>query len=165
MALCWSAVVIRADGSITVDAWRGGAQPRPDIASVRQNLGPQIDHGAPVAGLNANDTSAWGGTVGNKVYVWRSGLGVTGDGALVDVAAPGLNITTLADLLVRAGAVRGMELAINTDWVNLAIYKPATLDGAATAASGRNLLQTMADTPDRYFRPSWARDFLTMSAR
>ena len=31
---------------------------------------------------------------------------------------PDLNITDLADVLVRAGAVRAMELDINTDWVN-----------------------------------------------
>ena len=43
---------------------------------------------------------------------------MTADGALVYVGGPGLNITDLADLLVRAGAVRAMELDINTDWVN-----------------------------------------------
>ena len=44
-------------------------------------------------------------------------------------ADPGLNITDLADLLVRAGAVRAMELDINTDWVNFSVYQPATPTG------------------------------------
>lgn len=160
-----ASLVIRQDGSITVEAWHGGAQPGAAIASVRQNLGLLVDNGAPVAGLNSNDTSAWGGTIGNKVYVWRSGLGVTANGALIYAAGPGLNITTLADLLVRGGAVRGMELDINTDWVNLATYQPANPTDPATAQNGQDLLPNMADTPARYFRPSWARDFLTMSAR
>ena len=69
----------------------------------------------------------WGATVGNAVYVSRSGLGVTADGALVYVGGPGLNITDLANLLVRAGAVRsGMELDINVDWVNYSYYTPST---------------------------------------
>ena len=51
-------------------------------------------------------------------------MGITADGALVYVGGPALNITTLANLLVDAGAVRGMELDINTDWVSLATYAP-----------------------------------------
>lgn len=160
-----ASLVIRDDGSITVEAWQGGAQPGPGIASVRQNLGLLVDNGAPVPGLNANDKSAWGGTLGNKVYVWRSGLGVTADGALVYVGGPGLNITTLADLLVRAGAIRGMELDINTDWVNLATYTPSLATDPAAPGNGKDLLPTMVGTPARYFRAAWARDFVTMSAR
>ena len=72
---------------------------------------------------------------------------------------------TLADLLVRAGAVRGMELDINTDWVNLATYDPATPAGMATPANGTDLLPGMAGAPNRYFESWWSRDFFTMSAR
>jgi hypothetical protein len=89
---------------------------------------------------------------------------VTATGALVYVGGPGLNITTLADMLVRAGAVRAMELDINTDWVNLATYAPVAATGPASPANGTDLLPTMAGSPARYFQPSWARDFITMSA-
>ena len=61
--------------------------------------------------------------------MWRSGLGVTADGALVYVGGPGLDIADLANILVRAGAVRAMELDINTDWVNYSTYQPSTPDG------------------------------------
>ena len=54
--------------------------------------------------------------------MWRSGLGVTADGAVVYVAGPGLSALSLANLLVRAGAVRAMELDINTDWVDFFTY-------------------------------------------
>ena len=85
------------------------------------------------------------------MYVWRSGVGITADGALVYVGGPGLNITDLADLLVRAGAVRAMELDINTDWVNFSAYRPAHACGAghavrrdrASAGHGRHAGQVL----------------------
>jgi hypothetical protein len=136
----------------------------PRVVSVRQNLDLVVDNGQPVPGLNAADTTRWGTTLGNQVYVWRSGLGVTSDGALVYVGGPGLNITDLADILARSGAVRGMELDINTDWVNLSAYQPSTATGAATPANGTELLPGMTGAPGRYLQPWWARDFITMSA-
>ena len=136
----------------------------PEVVAVRQNLDLLVVNGQPAPGLNAADTSKWGFTLGNRVYVWRSGLGVTADGALVYVGGPGLNISDLADLLIRAGAVRAMELDINTDWVNFASYTPASPTGTATPANGVDLLPGMAGSPDRYFEPWWSRDFITMSS-
>ena len=65
----------------------------------------------------------------------------------------------------RAGAVRAMELDINTDWVNFSTYAPTTANGAAAAANGTELLSTMAGGSGRYFEPWWSRDFITMSVR
>jgi hypothetical protein len=159
-----ASLVITKEGVPTVALWGRDATMSPDVASVRQNLDLLVDGGAPVPGLNASDTTRWGATLGNQIYVWRSGVGVTADGALVYVGGPGLNITSLADLLVRAGAVRAMELDINTDWVHLATYSPATPTAAATSANGANLLPDMVGTPSRYFTTWWSRDFVTMSA-
>jgi hypothetical protein len=156
--------VVYADGSSTVGAWGTDVTMTPSVVSVRQNLDLLVSGGTPVPGLNASDTTQWGDTLGNQVYVWRSGLGVTADGALVYVGGPGLNITDLADLLVRAGAVRAMELDINTDWVNFSSYAPASPTGAATGANGTELLPGMTGSPGRYFEPWWSRDFITMSA-
>jgi hypothetical protein len=132
---------------------------------VRQNLDLVVDNGHPVPGLNANDTTKWGFTLKNQVYVWRSGVGVTATGALVYVGGPDLNITDLADVLARAGAVRAMELDINTDWVNLATYAPPASTGLADSGNGTSLLSTMSGGPGRYFEPWWSRDFITMSDR
>lgn len=156
--------VVYADGVATVGAWGSDVAMSPSVVSVRQNLDLLVDHGQPVPGLEANDTSRWGYTLGNAVYVWRSGLGVTAGGALVYVAGPGLDITDLANLLARAGAVRAMELDINTDWVNFATYDPGSPGGAADPANGTDLLADMAASPARYFEPWWARDFITMSS-
>jgi hypothetical protein len=156
--------VIYRNGMATVGQWGRDLTMTSDVIAVRQNLNLLVDNGRPVPGLVASDTTQWGTTLGNAVYVWRSGLGVTADGALVYVAGPGLNITDLADLLVRAGAVRAMELDINTDWVNYSLYRPSTASGPASPENGIELLPGMTGTPGRYFEPWWARDFITMSS-
>ena len=156
--------VVYRNGSSNIVAWGNSVTLNHSIVSVRQNLDLLVNNGRPVAGLEANDTSKWGFTLGNAVDVWRSGVGITANGALVYVGGPGLNITDLANLLVRAGAVRAMELDINTDWVNFSSYQPSKSSGLATASNGRELLPAMTGTPARYFESWWARDFITMSA-
>jgi uncharacterized protein YigE (DUF2233 family) len=158
-----AAFVIYANGTATVGQWGRDVSMTPGVVAVRQNLDLLVDGGHPVPGLNANDTARWGFTLGNHVYVSRSGVGVTADGALVYVGGPGLNITTLADVLARAGAVRAMELDINPAWVNLATYAP-TGDVFAAPASGTTLIPGMSGGASRYFG-AWARDFITMSSR
>jgi hypothetical protein len=160
-----ASMVLYRNGSADVVKWGGPSSLTSNVVAVRQNLDLLVNNGEPVPGLTANDTSKWGLTLGNQVYVWRSGVGITSNGALVYVGGPGLNITTLADLLVRAGAVRAMELDINTDWVNYATFNPGPSPAAATATNGTDLLSTMAGSPGRYFASWWARDFFTMSAR
>jgi hypothetical protein len=156
--------VVYSDGTSTVGAWGRDVTMAPNVVAVRQNLDLLVDNGQPVSGLDASDTTQWGDTLGNAVYVWRSGLGVTADGAIVYVGGPGLNIVDLANLLVRAGAVRAMELDINTDWVNLSTYRPTSPTGSASATNGTDLLSNMTGTPGRYFDSWWARDFITMSS-
>ena len=106
-----------------------------------------------------------GRTLGNQRLRLASGIGVTADGALVYVGGPGLNITDLAELLVRAGAVRAMELDINTDWVN---YSAPTSRrrraGRRRRPTAPSCFAGMTGTPGRYFESWWARDFITMSA-
>ena len=157
--------VIYRNGSVNIADWGRDASMGPSVVSVRQNLALLVDHGRATPGLNPSDTTKWGFTLGNQVYVWRSGVGITADGALVYVGGPGLNITTLAHLLVRAGAVRAMELDINTDWVDYATYDPRSPAGAASAANGKALLPDMVGGVGRYFASWWSRDFFTVSAR
>jgi hypothetical protein len=157
--------VVYRNGTSTVGQWGRDLTMSSDVVSVRQNLDLLVDNGQVVpAAYNANATQ-WGKTLGGKDWVWRSGVGVTANGALVYVGGPGLDIVDLANILVRAGAVRAMEMDINTDWVNLSTYQPSTAGGAATAANGTELLAGMTGTPGRYFQSWWARDFITMSAR
>jgi hypothetical protein len=156
--------VVYKNGQATVGQWGRDVSMGPDVASVRQNLDLLVDDGQVVPAAYSPDSTQWGATLGGGLYVWRSGLGVTANGALVYVGGPGLDILDLANILVRAGAVRAMELDINTDWVNFSSYQPSTPGGPATPAAGTELLPGMTGTPGRYFEPWWARDFITMSA-
>ncbi len=156
--------VVYKNGSSTVGQWGRDVTMAPNVVSVRQNLDLLVDGGQVVPAASSTNTRQWGATLGGGLFVWRSGLGVTADGALVYVGGPGLDILDLANLLVRAGAVRAMELDINTDWVNFSSYQPSPATGPATANNGTELISGMSGSPGRYFEPWWARDFITMSA-
>ena len=156
--------VVYKNGSSTVGQWGRDASMTPDVVSVRQNLDLLVDNGQVVPAAYNSSATQWGATLGGALYVWRSGLGVTANGALVYVGGPGLDIVDLANILVKAGAVRAMELDINTDWVNYSIYQPSTPAGAAGPTNGTLLLPGMTGGPSRYFASWWARDFITMSA-
>ncbi len=127
--------VVRADGTVDVGQWGRDDHMGPDIVSVRQNLPLIIDGGQPVAGIDDNTNNRWGDTLGSRVYVWRSAVGVRADGALVYAASNGLTAVSLADMLVRAGTVRAMELDINPNWVTFNLFthpdpaNPAALTG------------------------------------
>jgi hypothetical protein len=60
--------------------------------------------------------------------------------------------------MIRAGAVRAMELDINTYWTSLITYR---FPGAKAAA---NLLPTMDRSPLRYLTPD-DRDFFAVYVR
>ena len=85
-------------------------------------------------------------------------------GALVYVYGPALDPLQLAQLLVRAGVVRGMEFDINPYWPFFVTYDPPA--GAPAAPSdGSKLLASTVQGPSTVFEASWDRDFITMSAR
>jgi hypothetical protein len=152
------------NGTFALGQWGRDVSMNPDVVSVRQNLNLLVDDGRVVPAAYTGSPAVWGRTLGGKDYVWRSGLGVTSNGALVYVGGPGLNLVDLGNVLVHAGAVRAMELDINTDWVNFSTYQPPTPSGPAAATNGTELLPGMTGTPGRYFQSWWARDFITMSA-
>ena len=130
----------------------------PAVTAVRQNLGLLIDGGAIVP--DAGTSYLWGGTLGNRVYVWRSGVGITAHGDLVYVAGPGLDVATLAQVLQRAGAVRATELDINTSWVTLTMF---TSNGHGGVVPWK-LLPSMQRPADRYL-VAGTRDFFELDER
>jgi len=157
-----ASLVIDKRGRANVGAWGRDFQLSPDIASVRQNLSLIVDNGQTAPGLPSNDNGAWGATVGNKVFVWRSGVGVDRNGGLVYVAGPGLSAVTLAVLLQRAGAVRAMELDINSEWVSAYTFDQTDPVNPA-AVQGVKLLPDMSRAGDRYLVPG-ERDFFALLA-
>jgi len=165
-----ASLVIYADGAVTVGSWGSDVTMTPSVVAVRQNLFPLVVNGQPSARATTRTWRVWGGTCpcGPRLHgseqQWRSGLGVTADGALVYVVGPVLTPVQVADLLVRAGAVRGMELDINPSWPVFASFKPATAGGLAAPANGVRLTSTSRG-PATFFDPRYNRDFVTMSAR
>jgi hypothetical protein len=156
---------ITTDGTLDVGEWgRDVSTQTPGLVMARQNLDLIVDGGQPVPGVQDNDPARWGQTVGNSVLVWRSGLGVTADGAVVYVAGPGLSALTLANLLVRAGAVRAMELDINTDWVDFFTYKPGPPGAPVGDLTVDRLLPNMYPSTNDYLTAS-SRDCIALFAR
>lgn len=167
-----ASLVIYSNGSVNIGAWGTDVTMTPDVVSVRQNLVPLVSGGSPTAEAGTADWLAWGATCGAYSCTgpgienqWRSGVGITANGALVYVTGPALDPLQLAELLARAGAVRGMELDINPYWTVFVTYDPSTPSGLADPANGEKLLQSTTQGPATFFDPPWARDFITMSAR
>jgi hypothetical protein len=165
-----ASLVIYDNGSITVGAWGSDVAMTPTVAAVRQNLFPLVVQGRPTARASTRTWRVWGGTCPcgggqhGTDHQWRSGLGVTTGGDLVYVAGPQLDPLQVAELLVRAGAVRGMQLDINPTWPVFASFRPAAPGGLAVPSNGTRLIDTYR-SPATFFDPSYARDFITMSAR
>ncbi len=169
-----ASLVIYRDGSVDVGAWGTDVRMTPDVVSVRQNLTPLVAGGRPTELARSPHWREWGNTCGASScghairgveHQWRSGFGIAADGALIYVNGPSLAPVQLAELLVRAGVVRGMELDINPDWPVFVAYDPGSATGLAGPANGTRLLASSVQGPSTFFTPSWARDFITMSAR
>lgn len=154
-----ASLVIKRDGTPVVCQWGRDQQMAPDVASVRQNLSLLVDDAKPSPDIADTSSKKWGVTLGNKIFDWRSGIGTTAQGALVWVGGPGLSVSTLADTLVRAGAVRAMELDINPDWVTFNLYN--STPGGVT---GTRLLPNAKKPGDRYLSAD-SRDFVAAFAR
>ena len=106
---------------------------------MRQNLDLIVDGGRPVPGLLANDNYRWGATLGGKIFVWRSGVGVDAKGNLIYVAG---------------------ELDINSGWVSAYVYQGTT----PADIRGVKLLGAIQRPPNRYLRTG-TRDFFALFAR
>ena len=154
-------LLIDPNGIPTIGQWGRDITADQPMDSARQNLDLIVDNGAPVPNLLTDPNRRWGFTgPANKSAVWRSGAGITADGALVWVGGPGLTVETLAETLVRAGAIRGMQLDINQDWVQLNTYS----NGAAGQVTGTKILSAMRHTGNRWLTED-SRDFTAVYAR
>jgi hypothetical protein len=120
-----------------------------------------VDHGKVPASVNYNVVTQWGATLGGGYYVWRSGIGITKNGRVVFVYGPALNVQELASLLQRAGAVTGMQLDINPDWMSYMYYLPKRHPANPTPV---NLLPNQMQPPTRYYSLA-SRDFTAVYAR
>jgi hypothetical protein len=116
-------VVAYKSGAVNIVNWHGGTTIGPKIAWARQSLPLIVENGRRNPALDLS--TDWGYTLGNAVRVWRTGLGIDRHGNLIYVAASDQTVISLANILIHAGAVRGMELDINPEWYTLITYRHA----------------------------------------
>ena len=143
-------------GRVDLVDWTGGPDVGSDVVYARQNLPLIVDHGQ--VNPNLSDGPEWGATLGNAVFVWRSALGIDRRGNLIYAAAPEQTVGSLAQIMRHAGAVRAMELDINSYWPSFISYR---LPGAGQPA---NLLDDMVRSPERYLTQD-DRDFFAVYLR
>jgi hypothetical protein len=128
--------------------------PGTQVASVRQNLQLLVQGGQPAPSAGA--PSAWGVTLGGGVAVARSAVGADALGDLIYAGSISARPADLADALVSSGAVNGMEMDINPEWVQLDLA--STPGGTLTAAvPGQN-------RPASQYLAGWSRDFFAVVA-
>jgi hypothetical protein len=136
-------LVIYTDGSWAIGTWDRQIQMTPNVRFVRQELTPLIDSGviSPLT-RSPNCQLHWGKTYNNYTPTWyqfhctpwRSGVGITAAGDLVYASGRTLTPFQLALILRQAGAVRAMQLDINTQWISSITYtsSAAGVSGPAT---------------------------------
>ena len=108
------------DGRVDIRTWKRRRRRRP-TDRVRP-AEPPADRRPRPLNPALNDSTQWGYTLGNAVRVWRTGAGIDRHGNLIYAAADYQTVTTLAQILQRAGAMRAMQLDINPEWPTLITY-------------------------------------------
>ncbi len=121
----WGAatVALTSAGHVIMGSWgldRRLTGANGGLTAWRQNGALLIDHGR-IAPLT-QDGAAWGLTILNRAYTWRSGIGLTRQGTLLYAAGDALSAATLAQALRAAGAVTALQLDINPFWVRAFTY-------------------------------------------
>jgi len=144
------------NGRYDVISWKDGPDVGRNVTFARQNLPLIVANGRP--NPNLNDGPQWGTTVSNALLVWRSAIGIDRYGNLIYFAGNYQNLRDVARALIRAGAVRAMELDINSYWVSFISY------GGFGALDPANLLPDMQRSTTRYLTPD-DRDFFAVSLR
>jgi phosphodiester glycosidase len=156
-----ASVVYYRNGRIALGIWDQTVRMGPGVAGVRQNLHLIVRKGRVPASVDQNVETSWGATLGGSYYVWRSGIGVTRNGQVIFVYGPALDVRELADLLQRAGAVTGIQLDINPEWMSFMYYLP---DHHPANPGPVNLLPDQNQPADRYYSVT-GRDFTAVFAR
>jgi hypothetical protein len=156
-----ASIVYYKNGTIKIGEWGRDFSMNSSIEGVRQNLKLLVDHSTVAADTNSNVMSNWGATLGGGYYVWRSGIGITKDGRVIFVYGPALNAKDLGQLLLRAGAVEGMQLDINPYWMKYEYYKA---NGHPSDPTPVNLLPTQQQSAYSYYS-NYTRDFTAVYAR
>jgi hypothetical protein len=146
------------DGSLDIVEWKFDKF-KPGFTSARQNLDMLVNNGQ--SQVISEDQAKWGqvwyGTGSGKNYIWRTAIGLRADGTVVYVQSQALSAKSLADMLVRAGVVRGMSLDMNKAFANGYMYGPYGSKGQPINPDNKN-------PSDRFYKKG-TRDFIAVYAK
>ena len=157
-----ASIVYYKNGTVKIGQWGRDFRMNSSIEGVRQNLSLLVDHGEVSPNANsAVKTGNWGATLGGGYWVWRSGIGITRDGRIVFVYGQALDAQDLGKLLKQAGAVEGMQMDINPEWMKFDYYQS---NGHPSDPTPVPLLPNQQASPYSYYTPS-TRDFTAVYAR
>ena len=155
-------VAINAHGHWSMGVWGNPTFPAKgfDAVTYRQNLGPLVEHSKTNPAATAANSEGWGSPLNHNPLTPRTGLGMDAQGNLIFVATMDhIEVVQVAQALVDAGVVEGMELDINPFWPIL---------GAATAplhAPGVLAVQLSGSQHDAsIYETGWQRDFFVAMA-
>ena len=149
-------IVGYSDGRVDIEDWQYGPRAPAGVSFARQNLPLIVFGGQP--NPNLSDGPEWGATLGNAVRVWRSGLGIDAHGNLIYAAANDQTVGSLAQILIHAGAIRALQLDINSYWVTFNSY------ATPNAGQSTSLLPSMTRPVTRYLSAD-DRDFFAVYLR
>ncbi|CAB4873710.1 unannotated protein [freshwater metagenome] len=159
----YATIAIDADGRVAM--WAGAAYQAPKgfVGVVfRQNLQFLVEGSRVTPPAKNPSQGLWGGTVGPVLRQSRTGVGLDGSGNLVYVATMGKCLPLeLAQAMVQAGLVKGMELDINPYWPILGmapkpLHKPA---------GGFTVTLPGSQHSPFVFVEGWIRDFFVVTAQ
>jgi len=139
--------VVDDTGRLRVGTLGADVQLTPQVLGARQNLHLVVEGGSRAPGLETNADGRWGTAKNQAQFTWRSALGTDAAGDLVYVAGNGLDLVHLADALVDAGAVQGMELDMHRGMVSFSSWAPGD---PVTGPAPTKLLPDMTRPAARY---------------
>jgi len=157
-----ASIVIRRDGTADVAMWGRDARLGRDVVSVRQNLALIVDGGKAAGGL-ISDRGGWWGTKKSQFQLtWRSALGVDASGRLIYAAGRQMSLHDLATAMIKAGAIRAMQLDIHDNVVSFNWFRSDP--SSPTGVDASKLTPSMQRDATRFLVPD-QRDFLAVAAR
>ena len=157
-----ASLVIDERGRLYIGRWEHELSRLPKIQAVRQSLQLIVEEAAVVRGLKHNRGGAWGPSLNQNLFTWRSGLGLTRAGDVIYVAGDGLTLSSLARALQMAGAETAMQLDIHNGWCSFNVFQPKRRHGSQIIATTLN--RYMTRPAERYLTPD-DRDFLAVFLR
>ena len=151
---------IYKDGIVHLGEWGSEITDSPNLVAWRQNGPPVVHQGLINPQIFNNSPKDWGYTVDDVSPTWRSALGISADGqSLYFFAGSKLTMQALAQSMLAAGAVEGLQLDINNYWVHFVAIRT---DG--TKLFPEPLFpDTMSENLDRYLHP-YTRDFFYVTS-